>query len=220
MESPKRQSLRAEQAAATRSRIVDAVVALVVERTNADFSMPDVARASGVSLRTVYRYFPTRQHVVDAVAAVGDHVAATNLPAAEFTVTDLRRWLEEAWRALVQQEAFIRAQHTSPNGAEIRRARIPFFREVTTVLLEREVPDLDPAVQRDVVDTILLLVSSSSMFELLDVLELDLNHAAKLASDAALAVIEANRNKTRPLDRASRARAETARRPPAPGGGV
>jgi len=44
-----------------------------------------------------------------------------------------------------------------------------------------------------VVDTILLLVSSSSLFELLDVLEVPLERAARLAGDAVLAVIGASR---------------------------
>ncbi len=193
METPGR-SVRAENASRTRDRIVDAVVGLVAERGDAEFSMPEVARASGVSLRTVYRYFPNRQALVDAVATVGDQAAASDIPTAAFDLTDLGTWLEQAWRTLLAQEAFIRAQHTSPNGAAIRRARIPFFRSVTRTLLEREAPDLDDATLDDVVDTALLLVSSSAMFELIDVLELPIDRAATLASGAVLAVIEAHRD--------------------------
>lgn len=166
---------------------------LVTERGNADFSVPDVARASNVALRTVYRYYPTRQHLVDAVAAVGDHVADTSLPSAPFALTDLQPWLEDAWRKLLAREAFIRAQHTSPNGAAIRRARIPFFRDVTRTLLQRQVPDMSEEEVTDTVDTILLLVSSSSMLELLDVLEVPIDRAARLTSDAVIALIEAHR---------------------------
>lgn len=189
----RRQPIREEHAQRTRSRIVDAVVELVVERGDAEFTVPDVARASGVSLRTVYRYFPTRQHLVDAVAMVGDSVVATNLPEAELALTDLQPWLEEAWRNLLAREAFIRAQHTSPNGAQIRRARIPFFRDVTRILLEREAPGMTPAAVDDVVDIILLLVSSSSMLELIDVLEVPLERATRLVSEAAMAVVDAHR---------------------------
>jgi AcrR family transcriptional regulator len=186
-------SLRAENTGRTRRRILDAVVRLVGERGNADFSMPEAAAASGVSLRTLYRYHPTRQRLIDAVATVGDQAAASNLPAAELVLTDLRPWLEQAWKNLLEQETFIRAQHTSPNGAAIRRARIPFFRDVTRTLLDREVPDLDASTRDDIVDTILLLVSSSAMFELLDVLEAPIERAAQLASDAVVVLIEARR---------------------------
>lgn len=188
-----RQPLREEYVSRTRQRIVDAVVRLVAERNDVAFTMPEVARASGVSLRTVYRYFPTRQSLVDAVAAVGDRVAASNLPAAAFDLDDLEPWLREAWEHLLEREAFIRAQHVSPNGAAVRRARIPFFRDVTRALLEREVPGIAPAARDDVVDTVLLLVSSSSLFEMLDVLEVPVDRAAHLVSAAVRALVEAHR---------------------------
>jgi AcrR family transcriptional regulator len=191
---PTRGSVRVEHAERTRTRILDAVVALVRAQGNADFTMPEVAAVSGVSLRTLYRYFPTRMALVDAVAAVADHVTASNLPAAEFTLDDLQPWLEAAWRNLLEHEAFIRAQHTSPNGAAIRRARIPFFREVTRTLLLREVPDLDPERAEDVVDTTLLLVSSSALFEFLDVLEIPIERATRLAAEAVQRAIEAARS--------------------------
>jgi AcrR family transcriptional regulator len=177
----------------TRDRILDAVVALMRARGDAVFTIPEVAAASGVSLRTLYRYFPTRQHVVDAVVTVADQAAASSLPAAAFELSDLRAWLEQAWGNLLEQEAFIRAQHSSPNGAAIRRARIPFFRDVTRTLLEREAPDLDPASVDDIVDTTLLLVSSSALFELLDVLEIPLERAARLAADAVARAVDAHR---------------------------
>jgi AcrR family transcriptional regulator len=182
--STPRRSIRAENAERTRVRIIDAVVDLVGSRGDCDFTMPEVAAASGVSLRTLYRYFPSRDHVVDAVAAVGDQVAASNLPAAEFNLFDLQAWLEEAWRALLDQEALIRAQHTSPGGAAIRRARIPFFRDVTRALLLREIPGLDEERVDDIVDTTLLVVSSSALFEFLDVLEIPIERAARLAAEA------------------------------------
>lgn len=191
--APNRGSLLAENSARTRQRILDAVVRVVAERGDATFSMPEVAAASAVSLRTVYRYYATRQDLIDAVAAVGDQAAASNLPDAAFDLDRLEPWLAQAWNNLLDQEAFIRAQHTSPNGAAIRRARIPSFREVTRTLLAREAPNMAEEARDDVVDTILLLVSSSSMFELIDVLEVPLERAARLVSEAVLALLEAHR---------------------------
>jgi AcrR family transcriptional regulator len=185
--------IRDEHTARTRQRIIDAVVQLVVERNDVAFTMPEVSDACGVSLRTVYRYFPTRQKLVDAVAAVGDRVAASNLPAAAFGLDDLEPWLREAWEHLLEREAFIRAQHVSPNGADVRRARIPFFRDVTRALLEREVPGIAPQARDDVVDTVLLLVSTSSLFELLDVLEVPVDRAVRLVSTAVRALVDAHR---------------------------
>ena len=189
-----RPSVRAEHLERTRARILDTVVALVGERGDCEFTMPEVADASEVSLRTLYRYFPSRQHVVDAVARVADQAAASDLPTAELKLADLRAWLEEAWRSLLEREALFRAQHSSPSGAAIRRARIPFFREVTHTLLLREIPDIEPDRADDIVDTTLLLVSSSALFEFLDVLEIPIQRAARLAAECvALMIDEARR---------------------------
>src|SRR3954468_17403674 len=59
-------SHRAAQAGQTREAILDALVR-VMARGVADLSMPAVARESGVSLRTVYRYFPTKRDLLSQV---------------------------------------------------------------------------------------------------------------------------------------------------------
>lgn len=189
-ELPAHLDLRAERALQTRNHILDCVVVIVSERGDCEFTMPAVARSAGVSLRTLYRYFPTRQHLIDAVATVGDQAAASNLPTAAFELTNLGEWIDQAWNNLLSQEAFIRAQHTSPNGAAIRRARIPFFREVCLTLLMREVPDIAPHKLDDVVDLALLLVSSSALFECVDVLEISVDRSSRIVADAIASAID------------------------------
>lgn len=66
----------------------------------------------------------------------------------------------------------------------IRRARIPFFRDVTRALLRREVPGLDDERADDIMDTTLLVVSSSALCEFFDVLEIPVERAAHLAAEA------------------------------------
>jgi AcrR family transcriptional regulator len=59
--------LRAEQAEQTRDRIVQAAVDLLSEGDAGDLSMGDVASRAGVSVRTVYRNFATREDLLDGV---------------------------------------------------------------------------------------------------------------------------------------------------------
>ena len=59
--------LRAEQAEQTRARIVQAAVDLLAEGDAGDLAMPDVAARAGVSVRTVYRSFATKDELLDAV---------------------------------------------------------------------------------------------------------------------------------------------------------
>jgi AcrR family transcriptional regulator len=55
---PYNSRLRAEQAAATRERVVEAATALFAERGYAGTSMPEVARRAGVSTETVQAHGP------------------------------------------------------------------------------------------------------------------------------------------------------------------
>lgn len=64
--------LRARQARLARDAALDAVVELLEHGELEDIddvAMPEVARAAGVSLRTLYRYFPTREALLRAAGA-------------------------------------------------------------------------------------------------------------------------------------------------------
>jgi TetR/AcrR family transcriptional regulator, mexCD-oprJ operon repressor len=70
-----------------RERVAGAIVAAAAEvfaRDGSGASMADVAAAAGVGRATVYRYFPTRQALLERLAAVavadaGDRLAETQL---------------------------------------------------------------------------------------------------------------------------------------------
>jgi AcrR family transcriptional regulator len=65
-------SLRRRHAELTREVIMRTVAELLEEGDPSGLAVPEVARRSGVSLRTVYRYFPTRD---DLFAATGEWIA-------------------------------------------------------------------------------------------------------------------------------------------------
>jgi AcrR family transcriptional regulator len=68
-------SLREQHAEATRERILGAVVDLLESGQANDLTVPAVAAASGVSLRTIYRYYPTRDTLLEAAARwIGDEL--------------------------------------------------------------------------------------------------------------------------------------------------
>ena len=80
--------------------IVEAAAGVLAERGD-QASMSDVAAAAGVARATVYRYFPNREALLEALGRValediGDRLAAARLD--EVAVTDA---LERAVRALV-----------------------------------------------------------------------------------------------------------------------
>jgi AcrR family transcriptional regulator len=61
-----RASLRDEQTELTRARILDAIVSILA-RNVADLSVEAVARESGISRPTIYRYFRNKRAMVEAV---------------------------------------------------------------------------------------------------------------------------------------------------------
>lgn len=63
-----RSDLRDQQRVDTTARIVDAVVRVILDEGVHAFTVANVARRAGVAHRTVYRHFPTRESLLEAVA--------------------------------------------------------------------------------------------------------------------------------------------------------
>jgi AcrR family transcriptional regulator len=80
---PYRQKVRAEQQAETRRRIIEAAVALHLERGPAQTSINAIAERAGVNRVTVYRHFPDARTLLEACSA---HARELNPP------PDLNRW--------------------------------------------------------------------------------------------------------------------------------
>jgi AcrR family transcriptional regulator len=94
-----RSVLRERQAAVVRDAILDALADLLETQDPDDIALPQVAADAGVSTRTLYRYFATREALF---AAAGDHIVARlGLPARigsaeEITATFLQSAAEGA----------------------------------------------------------------------------------------------------------------------------
>src|SRR4051794_33327012 len=80
---PYRQKRRAEHQAETRQRIIEAAVALHLERGPAQTSINAVAERAGVNRVTVYRHFPDARTLLEACSL---HARRLNPP------PDLERW--------------------------------------------------------------------------------------------------------------------------------
>lgn len=112
-----RSTLREEQAKATRQRIVDALVEQATELGRSDFSIAAVAARAGVAERTVYRYFPTREALLDAVNGVVDSGARSIEPMSPDDVAGHIRLLY-AW--FEDNAQLVEASHVTGVGSEVR----------------------------------------------------------------------------------------------------
>ena len=111
-------SLRERQAAVIRDAILDALADLLDHDDPEDVAMPQVAAEAGVSLRTLYRYFPTREAMFDTV---GDHIVARlGLPRQIEDADDIATVFLESARRGAQSPRLVRAMLWTRLG---RRAR-------------------------------------------------------------------------------------------------
>ena len=83
--------------------------------------MPGVAEASGVSLRTVYRYYPTREDLLEAAGRwIGDELLKHPYPKDLDEVADL---YEERCRDFDERPGLVRALALSQLGRSVRGYR-------------------------------------------------------------------------------------------------
>lgn len=188
--------LREQRRTETRAEIVDAVHRVLVDEHPAELSMPRVAEEAGVSLRTLYRYFPSKADLVDAASRSYqvDVVAEVGEPRDD---ADLETYLRATWNRFDDSVAAVLAQHTTPAGRELRRTRLARSRTYLRGVVDEQVPGLDAVEHDRVVDTLVLLTSSGTYLELTQHLGHSSDDAAHLATEAVRAVLDAARRSTR-----------------------
>ena len=114
-------SLRNEHAAAARERILSAVAELVERGEPEELTMPHVAAASGVSLRTIYRYYPTREKLIEAAGRwIGNELMRHPYPGTLDEVADL---FEVGCSDFDKRPGLVRALALSQLGRRLRSYR-------------------------------------------------------------------------------------------------
>ena len=186
-----RPAVRDEQRSRTRQRIRWAVLELLDEGSVAEISVPAVAKQAGVSLRTVYRYFPTKAELIDSASHWYDDRAR------EFTQSEptdqgkAGRFIEVLWDDFADNMAGIRAQHASPAGRELRRMRLADWRQRLGDSLAGRLAHLSPERRDEIVDLVIAMSSSSLFLELVDRMGYEPQRAAELATWSSAALLTA-----------------------------
>lgn len=158
-------TLREDQRAGTRRRIVQAVCDLIAEEHPATVSVPAVARRAGVGVATVYRYFPSKEALLDAAAHEVVTPSAGRLPR---SFDELEPSLVAAWGELEQQLPLVRGQFASPVGRELHRRRWEAKHALMADLLRAEGVDPDGEDGRRLLGVADVLTSSTALLELRD----------------------------------------------------
>ncbi|MDQ2649462.1 MAG: TetR/AcrR family transcriptional regulator [Actinomycetota bacterium] len=170
---------RAAQRRATRDRIVRAVADLVTEEHPAAFSVPAVAKRAGVGVATVYRYFPTKEALLDAASLIGAEDSREAFGDAPSTFDELGELLPAYWHEVASKHlGLARNQIASPVGRELRRRRWETKRNATQTALRQRGIDPDSAEGRRLEAVADVLTSSTALLELHDKAGIPVDQAA------------------------------------------
>jgi AcrR family transcriptional regulator len=134
------QSLREQQAETARQQILGGVAALLEEGSVDALTMPRVAELSGVSLRTLYRYYPTRERLLEAAGRwIGSELLGQGYPQ---TLDEVADSFEDGCRQFDRHPGLVRALALSELGREVRGYRRGERLAAIRAALHKEVGDL------------------------------------------------------------------------------
>ena len=156
-----RSPLREQQAAATHDRILDGLIAAMAEGL-AEVSMPMVARQAGVSVATVYRHFPSKQALFDAMPAYFARRTGTEQFEVPTSMVEFERLMLRAFESTDRMDATLRAAIDSPLGDEARRAQMPSRLRFIEACVSSLAPSLEEPVRGRLVRLLLVLTSSGA----------------------------------------------------------
>jgi AcrR family transcriptional regulator len=114
-----RSPVRAAQKDATRHRILDALAERMAAGTFDSVSMAEIARAADVSPATLYRYFPSREALLDAIADDTMFQRLGGLPYPE-SPEDIAEVMRKSFEAFDADRDFVRAYFSTELGRTAR----------------------------------------------------------------------------------------------------
>ena len=109
-------TLRGRQAITTRDEIVDAAMKLLTQHTHEPFSHETIAKSAGMGARTVYRYFPSRADLMQALWKRVRDDTHTRFPESERELVPIVR---RQFREFDRHEALVRATLASSASKEL-----------------------------------------------------------------------------------------------------
>ncbi len=183
--------LRDRQKDLTRESVLQALAEIAAEGHVLTFTVQDVADRAGVSHRSLYRHFPTRKALLEALYEWGVarlDVSAVVAPLA--SVDELPRLAGKLFALFDTQPAWIRAVVIATVASDIRpRARIRRNKPLED-LIAGLTSNLDPSESRRVFAVMRYLISSQAWLVLREQFGLDGEERAKAVAWALRTLAE------------------------------
>lgn len=180
-------SLREQQRAVTRERIVIALGELIESQHPLDVTMAAVAEQAGVSEPTLYRHFPNKRDLFGALGS--DLYRQTTAGVAPSSVDELIEFLPSLYEQFEGMEATTRWNLAAPKDEAVRPTateRLPILQEAVGDTLE----GLDPNESDALLRGLLLLTSPTSLLYWQDYLGISVDEAAQTAGWLIRRIVE------------------------------
>jgi AcrR family transcriptional regulator len=192
-----RSPLRDERAAQTQERILDGLVKVMAKNGIAELSIPLVAREAGVSIPSVYRYFPTKRALVSALDDYAHRKGSFTL--AEFppmeTPDDLAETIPLTFKKREAIEATLSAAMNSRLGYDIRRPEFEERARYFAKALRPAMKHLDKNEKQWLTDVVFVLSSYACVRAFRDYLGLNTDQAGQRVAWAIRALARGVSNK-------------------------
>ena len=183
----------------TRRAILDALADVIVDAGGPGFSVQQVAERAGVTHRTVYNHFPTREAMNDALADHVEEVMASSgrrEPPTPTSAASLVPMIADAYAEFDAHEAPVRAyvilMLASRRPARVHRRRTRAFEAV----IARDTAPPAPVTPRGLTAAVRMFLSSTGWHVLTEQLGLSAADAATTATWAAQTLLDAARPTT------------------------
>jgi AcrR family transcriptional regulator len=185
--------LRAEQVEQTRDRILDTFLEMLAEPGTHDVTIPELARRAGVSVRTAFRYFPTREALFDGLNDWWKRTSVRRLPD---TPESFAPYVRALFEGFAEHESMIRATRQSKPLQEARARRKPQQRRQMAEVFAPITRHLGERDARKVAAVIHVLAGSDAwltMRETWDLTSAEAADAAVWAMDVLIAQLKARK---------------------------
>jgi len=169
------------RAEVTRDAIRKAVTALMVQEHPSAVSVPAVAKRAGVSVRTVDRYYPNKQALLDDVARSGYRTMEEAGYGSDSLFRNPRQMLPVMWQTFANDLDWVRADHMSPVGRDLRDRRLGGQRAGVREVVDAMTDELSDTELDSLTDAIVAVTSSSMFLELHDRMGISAPDAAEIA---------------------------------------
>jgi AcrR family transcriptional regulator len=183
--------LRAEQMQRTREQILDGLLA-AMQNGLADLSIPAVALAAQVSVPTVYRHFPNKRRLFEALAEHVTQRSGMSELSVPRDLDGLHAWIRDSYVRLDTMDPMMAAAMAGTLGSELRRkSLLPGRMKVLEVPLAPTMALLPPKERAHLRNLLVVLTSSAALRTFKGYLGLAPEQAAETVAWGLRALVDA-----------------------------